>query len=381
MEPSRTHGTGSPAQGASLETLRGKTIAILGYGNQGRAQALNLRDSGLSVLVGARPGASADQARMDGFSVQAPIDAAEQAAVVMFLLPDTVIPSVYGAVQSRLAGKTIGFAHGFAFHFGFLERLEGCGYFLVGPKGAGSILRARYESGEGLPAVFAVANPEDEATRAVARAYAAGIGCAKLYLKETTFKEETECDLFGEQAVLCGGLMELMQEAFETLTRAGFDPEMALLETCYEARLILDLWLKYGPAEMTKRISPTAFYGGLTRGKRVLGDGVRERMETVLGEIQSGDFAREWMKKSLSQQTGFEEAYERLKATKLNATYQRLSEVLSGRSPRPKAEPQKGVREIDTGKGPARRPRQKQVYPDPARSPDYKQTGLPPENG
>lgn len=282
----------------SLAPLHGRTVAILGYGNQGRAHALNLRDSQVNVLVGARPGKGSDKAKADGFSPVTPEEAASRGDIVMFLLPDQIIPRVYSAVEETLnaGAKVIGFAHGFALHFGFLEIQPRCQYFLVGPKGAGAVLRDRFAAGGGLPGVFALGPNADQSTRSVALAYAKGIGVGGTFLLETTVGEETECDLFGEQAVLCGGLMELMKHASETLIKHGHSPEMAFFETCYEVQTIIELWLKHGPKGMGEAISPTAYFGGKTRGPRLIDQRTRDEMEKIFQEIRTGAFAKEWMK-------------------------------------------------------------------------------------
>ncbi len=293
------HGRSIPAlmdlTNVTLAPLQGKNVAVLGYGNQGRAHALNLRDSGVKVVVGAREGKGFEAAKRDGFSPLAPDAAVRSSEVVVFLYPDQVIPKVYAAVRSLLDGKTIGFAHGFALHFGFLPIVPSCRYFLVGPKGAGAVLRERFEKGGGLPGVFALGPNADASTRALATAYAKGIGVAGSYLLETTFAEETECDLFGEQAVLCGGLMELMKQSSDVLVKNGHTPEMAFFETCYEVKTIIELWLKHGPKGMGDAISPTAYFGGKTRGQRLVNDGTRAELEKMFQEIRSGAFAKEWM--------------------------------------------------------------------------------------
>jgi ketol-acid reductoisomerase len=312
----------------SLEPIRGKTVAILGYGNQGRAHALNLRDSGIRTIVGARSSGNAEKTALaDKFETFSLAEAARQADVVMLLLPDEAIPAVYRELAGTLAGKTIGFAHGFAFHFKLVDPLPGTSYFLVGPKGAGAILRRRYEDGPGLPGVFAIAQGAAPGTRDVATAYAKAIGCGNLLLRETTFQEETECDLFGEQSVLCGGIMELMRAAFETLVKHGHSEEMAFFECCYEARLILELFLKFGPAGMAERISPTAFYGGLTRGRRLITDDTRREIEKIFGEVRSGSFAKEWMKEVADGKPAVEAERSRLRQSRLQAVYERLTPI------------------------------------------------------
>jgi ketol-acid reductoisomerase len=309
--------------------LGNQTVAVLGYGNQGHAHALNLRDSGIQVIVGARPGKAAwKRAQADGFTPVEMAVAADQAQVVMFLLPDTEIPTVYQELLTKLPGKTIGFAHGFALHFRLIEKLPSCSYFLVGPKGAGDVLRARYLTGQGLPGVYAVAEPSNMGTEALAHEYAGAIGCGNVFLKKTTFHDETISDLFGEQVVLCGGLMELMEQAFEVLTENGIDPEMAFLECCFEAQLILQLWMKFGPSGMTERISPTAFYGGSTRGQFVLGAGSKERMQEVFRQIQSAEFAHEWMEQARQGSPELKKVRQAKQLALLEKTYQKLKAQL-----------------------------------------------------
>lgn len=318
-------------QEISLAPLRKKTVAVLGYGNQGRAHALNLRDSGIPTLVGARNGGGADKAKEDGFSVLSFAEAAAAADLVMFLLPDQVIPGVYGAVAAApgLKGKLVGFAHGFAYHFGFIEKVKGCDYFLAGPKGAGAILRANFEKGSGLPGVFALSEGAGEASRALCLAYAKAIGIASSVLLETSFQEETECDLFGEQAVLCGGILQLMENAFEILVENGHTREMAFFECCFEARTILELWMKYGPKGISEKISPTAFYGGLTRGKRLVTPAVRKEMENIFQEVRSGKFAKEWMKEVDAGTPLLAAERNRLAKASLEAAYQGLRAALA----------------------------------------------------
>lgn len=310
----------------SLDPIRRRTVAVLGYGNQGRAHALNLRDSGVTVLVGQRLGAGFETARADGFTPVAPREAAARADVVMFLFPDQVIAEVHAELEPELgAAKVLGFAHGFAYVYGLVPRLPGREYFLVGPKGAGALLRERFVAGSGLPGVLAVA---EERTRELAASYAKAIGCASSVLIETTFREETECDLFGEQAVLCGGILELMESAFQTLVKHGHTPEMAFFECCYEARMILELWMKFGPAGMAGRISPTAFFGGLTRGRRLVTDATRAEMEAMFREIRDGSFAKEWMSEVASGMPRLRERRAELARSALQKTYETLAPAL-----------------------------------------------------
>jgi ketol-acid reductoisomerase len=280
----------------ALESIQSKKVAILGYGNQGRAHAANLRDCGVEVLVGAREtGRAWGKAIEDGFLPVSFSKAVREADVVMFLLPDTAISTAYAQLESELSSgpKWVGFAHGFSFQFGQLKPLPTVQFFLVAPKGAGSVLRARFCSGEGLPTVFAVAAGSTEATRHIAESYARAIARGTSFLKETTFQIETEGDLFAEQVVLVGGVMELMRNAFQTLVENGHPPEMAFFDTCQELTATLDLFINAGPSGMLAKISPTALYGAATRGPRVVPPETRATMQLVFDEIRSGAFARE----------------------------------------------------------------------------------------
>jgi ketol-acid reductoisomerase len=305
--------------------LAQKQIAILGYGNQGQAHALNLRDSGSSVVIGARPGTGFDRAKADGFSPVSFQDAVQRSEIIMLLLPDQEISKIVQDLQLLLAGKVIGLAHGFAYVFGGIDSLPNCRYFLAGPKGAGAILRARFIEGTFLPGAFAVSHSE---LKPLAQDYCRGIGINPKLLIETTFREETECDLFGEQAVLCGGIFRLMEMAFETLVKNGASREMAFLETCFEAKTILDLWMKYGPYELSRRISPTAFYGGLTRGKRVVPDEARMELEKIFQEVRSGEFAKEWLEEVENGTPSLSKERERLKKSELDSLYQKMRDNL-----------------------------------------------------
>lgn len=311
-------------QKISLDPLTSRRVAVLGYGNQGRAQALNLRDSGVEVRVGARPGKGAEQARRDGFEPLSPEEAVSLAEVVVFLLPDQIIPGVYAALGGRLDGKIIGFSHGFCLHFGFLEIRPGARYFLVGPKGAGALLRKRFEEGKGLPGVYALGPNADEPTRAVALAYARAIGVATSILLETTVAEETECDLFGEQAVLCGGILELMERAFQTLVKNGHSPEMAFFECCFEAAMITELWMRHGPRGLADAISPTAFYGGKTRGRRLITGDTQKVLDEMFAEVRSGAFAKEWMEEVAKGAPRLKQWKQDLAASALQKTYDSL---------------------------------------------------------
>ncbi len=283
---------------ASLEPLKDKTIAILGYGSQGHAHALNLRDSGLNVIVGQRKGsANYDLAVKHGFE---PVDAAEACAkadVIMVLVPDHVQGDLYDkAIAPNLsAGKMLMFSHGFNIHFGQIVPPEDVDVTMVAPKGPGHLVRREYEVGAGVPALVAIHQDATGEALAKALAYANGIGAARAGILETTFQEETETDLFGEQCVLCGGVSALIKAGFETLVEAGYQPEIAYFECCHELKLIVDLIYEGGLSNMRYSISDTAEYGDLTRGKRIITDETRKEMKKILDEIQSGNFAKEWM--------------------------------------------------------------------------------------
>ncbi len=282
---------------ASTDILDNARIAVIGYGSQGRAHALNLRDSGLDVVIGLRRGgASWPRAEADGFVVAEPADAVKGADLVAMLTPDMTQPDIYNeAVAPNIkAGAALLFAHGFNIHFGQIQPRQDIDVNLVAPKGPGALVRSEYERGRGVPCLYAVAQDATGESEAKAKAYAAGIGGARAMLIETDFKEETETDLFGEQAVLCGGASELVIKGFETLTEAGYKPEIAYYEVMHELKLIVDLFYEGGLAKMLKFVSETAQYGDYTRGPRVVDDGVKERMKQVLKEIQDGTFAREW---------------------------------------------------------------------------------------
>lgn len=305
--------------------LNQKKIAILGYGNQGRAHALNLRDSGCEVVVGARTGKGFEAAQNDGLRPTSIFEAAKESQVLMFLLPDLVIPEVYSELSPLFSEgqREVGFAHGYAYHFGGIEKFSKTGYFLIGPKGAGVVLREAYQNHKTLPGVFAVVSPRQE-TRELALAYANAVGISSRALIETTFQEETECDLFGEQAVLCGGILELMESAFQVLIEKGHTPEMAFFECCYEAKMILDVWMKEGPSGLSQKISPTAFFGGLTRGRRLIDNNTREKMSVLFDEIRSGRFSADWKEEAQKGFPTLEKRLQEQKSSKLQKTYDRL---------------------------------------------------------
>jgi len=280
-----------------LSTLNDSRIAVLGYGSQGRAHALNLRDSGLDVVVGLRPnGASFSKAEADGLNVMEPGEAVKGAAIVMFLTPDMVQKSLYASVVDNIdQGAALLFAHGFAIHYEQITPRADLDVALIAPKGPGGLVRRQYEEGHGVPCLVAVNQDATGNALPLALAYAAGIGGARAGVIETTFAEETETDLFGEQAVLCGGATELIVAGFETLVEAGYQPEVAYYEVMHELKLIVDLLHEGGLKKMHKFISDTAAYGDMVSGPRVVDDNSRAKMKDVLTDIQNGTFARNWI--------------------------------------------------------------------------------------
>lgn len=283
---------------ANLSVLKGRKIAIIGYGSQGHAHALNLRDSGMDVKVGLRLGsASVKKAEGAGLRVEAPSEAAKWADVIMLLLPDETMGDVYRAeIEANLApGKALLFAHGFNIHFGQIVPPKDIDVFMVAPKGPGHLVRHQYESGSGVPCLIAIHQDATGKARELALAYASAIGGGRAGIIETTFREETETDLFGEQVVLCGGLTALIQAGYETLVEAGYAPEMAYFECLHEVKLIVDLIYEGGISNMRYSISNTAQYGDLTRGPRIITEETRKEMKKILREIQTGEFAKEWM--------------------------------------------------------------------------------------
>jgi ketol-acid reductoisomerase len=282
---------------ADLSVLDGKTIAIIGYGNQGHAHAQNLRDSGVSVIVGQRPGASFDQAAADGFEPMPAADAARQGDIVMLMLPDESMGEVYDAeiAAALQPGNALAFCHGFNVRFGFITPPENVDVIMVSPKGPGRHVRSEFVAGRGLAGLIAVEQDTTGNALQIALAYAKAIGCLRACGIKTTFGEECESDLFGEQAVLCGGVSAMIKAAFDTLVESGYQPEVAYFEVMHELALIVELLAEGGLTHMRRKISNTAEYGDLTRGPRVIEEGVRAEMRNILSEIQSGDFAREWI--------------------------------------------------------------------------------------
>lgn len=283
---------------ANLEILRGKKIAVLGYGSQGRAQALNLRDNGLEVIVGLRQTSlSVEKAKEDGLQVMTVAEATQACDVIHILMPDEKQGQVYrDEIAPYLSeGKALSFSHGFNIHFRQIVAPKGVDVFMAAPKSPGHSFRKAFVEGMGVPGLFAVYQDETGQARDLALAFAKGIGCTKAGVIETTFKEETETDLFGEQAVLCGGLTSLIKAGFETLVEAGYQPEIAYFECFHEMKLIVDLMYEGGMEYMRYSCSDTAEYGDYVSGPRVIDEHVKENMKAVLKDIQNGVFAKNWM--------------------------------------------------------------------------------------
>jgi ketol-acid reductoisomerase len=312
------------------KALRGARIAILGYGSQGRAHALNLRDSGFDVVVGVRKGESWNKAKKDGLKVMEPAQAVKGAQLVAMLVPDMTQKALYQELKPVIEkGATLLFAHGFNVHFKQIKPRKDLDVVLIAPKGPGGLVRRQYQQGRGVPCLIAVAQDATGSAHARALAYAHGIGGTRGGVLETTFAEETETDLFGEQAVLCGGATELVVKGFETLVEAGYQPEVAYYECLHELKLIVDLLHEGGITKMHKYISDTAKFGDLTRGPRVVNERTHNEMRRILKEIQSGRFAREWIRES---EAGGKN-YQRMLKADLNQPIEKVGAKLRARMP------------------------------------------------
>jgi ketol-acid reductoisomerase len=316
---------------ADLSKLGGKTVAILGYGSQGHAHALNLKDSGVDVVVGLRPGSSSRaKAEEHGLEVLDVGEAASRGDVVMVLLPDEIQGQIW---REEIAagiepGDLVLFAHGFSIHFGEIEPPEGIDVGMVAPKGPGHLVRRQYEEGNGVPCLMAVEQDASGDAHAVVLAYASAIGGGRAAVIETTFKDECETDLFGEQSVLCGGASELVQAGYETLVAAGYDPRLAYFECLHELKLIADLMYEKGIQGMRYSISNTAEYGDMTRGKRVIGPESRAAMKEILAEIQSGEFAKEWIGENEAGGENFARMREQAKGKEIEAIGKELRSMM-----------------------------------------------------
>jgi ketol-acid reductoisomerase len=288
---------------AKLELLQGKTVAVIGFGSQGHAHAQNLRDSGIQVVVAEAEGSPGwDRAKAAGFEAVSAAEAAKRGDIIIMLVPDQTQKAVYeAAIRDNLsAGKTLMFAHGFNIHFGQIVPPKDVDVTMVAPKGPGHLVRRVFSEGGGVPGLIAVYQDASGNAHDLALAYAKGIGCTRAGVIETTFDEETETDLFGEQVVLCGGVTELVTAGFETLVEAGYQPEIAYFECLHELKLIVDLMYEHGISGMRYSISDTAEYGDLTRGPRIVTEETREEMRLILAEIQSGEFAKEWILENMA---------------------------------------------------------------------------------
>ncbi len=313
---------------ADLSVLEGKTVAVIGYGSQGRGQSLCLRDSGINVIIGARPGKSFDLAQSEGMEVVSTEEAAQRADVIQILAQDHLQAEIYDkqVKQFLTAGKAVLFSHGFNIHYGFIQPQSDIDILMVAPKGPGPFVRRQFEEGKGVPALIAIHQDATGNARKIGLAYAKGLGATRAAVYETTFKEETESDLFGEQAVLCGGMSELVRAGFETLVEAGYAPEMAYFECLHEMKLIVDLMYEKGITGMRAAISDTAKWGDINIGPRIVTPATKLEMKKVLEEIQSGQFAHAWMKENADGRHNFDS---KLEADK-NHQIEKVGEKLRG---------------------------------------------------
>ncbi|WP_164103798.1 ketol-acid reductoisomerase [Candidatus Laterigemmans baculatus] len=317
---------------ADLSHLKDKTIAIIGYGSQGHAQAQNLRDSGCKVIIGQRPGgANYDLAKQHGFEPMSAAEATKAADVINILLPDEVQGDVFKAeIRDNLKpGNILMCSHGFNIHFGQVEPPKGVDALLVAPKGPGHLVRSEYVKGGGVPCLIALGDGASEATKQVGLAYAKAIGGTRGGVIETSFAEETETDLFGEQVVLCGGVSELVKAGFETLVEAGYQPEMAYFECMHELKLIVDLFYEGGLSYMRYSISNTAEYGDYTRGPRLITDETRAEMKKILNEIQTGQFARDWILENRAGAASFKAVRRRERKLQIEEVGRNLRRMMS----------------------------------------------------
>ncbi len=322
----RVHYNADPA------IIKGKKVAVIGYGSQGHAHALNLQDSGATVAVGLRDGSqSIEKAREKGITVMSIADASAWGDVVMILIPDQDQKRVYEAEISKhiLPGKSLGFGHGFNVHYGQIQAPDGVDVFMVAPKGPGHLVRRTFEEGKGTPCLVAVAQDASGDALDLALSYADAIGGTRAGVIETNFKDETETDLFGEQAVLCGGSQSLIQAGFETLVEAGYPEELAYFEVLHELKLIVDLYYEGGLSYMNYSISDTAEYGNYSRGPRVIGPEVKNEMKRILSEIQSGEFAKEWIAECENGQPTFQSYRKETAAHPVEKVGQRLRKMMA----------------------------------------------------
>ncbi len=317
---------------ADMGLLKGKTVAIIGYGSQGHAQAQNLRDSGINVIIAEVEGTeNFETAKKHGFAPMSAAEASKKADIIQILVPDEIQPKVYNAEikANMVAGKALVFSHGFNIHYGQIIPPKEVDVYMVAPKGPGHLVRSVYQEGKGVPALIAIYQDASGKAKQIAMAHAVGIGAGKAGIIETTFKDETETDLFGEQAVLCGGVTELIKAGFDTLVEAGYEPEMAYFECCHELKLIVDLIYNNGLSYMRYSISNTAEYGDYTRGHRIITDETKKEMKKILTEIQNGTFAREWLLENQVGCPSFRAARKAGSETQLEKTGKELRDMMS----------------------------------------------------
>ena len=317
---------------ADLKVLKGKTLAVIGYGSQGHAHALNLKDSGCKVIIGLYPKSkSVAVAQKQGFEVFDTAEAVKRADVIMLSIPDMVQPEVYekDVLPNLTKGKTLVFCHGLCVHFGLITPPKGVDVIMVAPKGPGHVVRSQYVEGKGVPALIAVLKGSSKGAKDIALAWTKGVGGTRAGVIQTTFKEETETDLFGEQAVLCGGCSALIQAGFETLVEAGYQPEMAFFECMHELKLIVDLFYQGGLSYMRYSVSNTAEYGDYTRGPRIVTDETKAEMKKILEEIRSGQFARDWILENKAGQASFKATRRRERDHGVEQTGKELRRMMS----------------------------------------------------
>lgn len=316
---------------ADLRVLKNKTLAVIGFGSQGHAHALNLKESGMKVIVGLYKGSkSIPVAQKLGFDVKSVGEAVREADVIMLAVPDMKQPAVYEKeIEPNLEkGKALVFIHGFTIHYELIEPPKGVSVLMVAPKGPGHVVRSQYEEGKGVPALVAVEQGPKQEAKKIALAWAKGIGATRAGVIQTTFREETETDLFGEQAVLCGGASALVQAGYETLVEAGYQPEMAYFECLHEMKLIVDLMVESGVSGMRFSISETAEYGDYTRGPKVIGAPSKRAMKKILGDIQSGKFAREWVREAKQGYPNYKDYQKESARHPIEKTGQRLRSLM-----------------------------------------------------
>ena len=317
---------------ADMNALKGKTVAILGYGSQGHAHAQNLRDSGVNVIVGQRPGGkNYDLAKKHGFEPMSAAEATKKADIINILVPDELQADLYrDHIRDNLQpGNVLMCSHGFNVHFGQIEPPQGVDLLLVAPKGPGHLVRSEFEKGGGVPCLIALGDGASDETLKIGLAYASGIGGGRAGVIQTTFAEETETDLFGEQAVLCGGAAALVKAGFETLVEAGYQPEMAFFECMHELKLIVDLFYQGGLSYMRYSVSNTAEYGDYTRGPRIVTDETKAEMKKILEEIRSGQFARDWILENKAGQASFKATRRRERDHGVEQTGKELRRMMS----------------------------------------------------